>query len=103
MYLSGELPAKDRAVVEQRLVSDPAFAAEIERARAADAACAQAFMDSDRGRHLPVKQEVAVRRVSRAMHDWLVERAAASTDAPQRRHFHMPLWAYPVAVAASLI
>jgi hypothetical protein len=103
MYLSDELCGRDRAAVEQRLETDGEFAAEFERTRAREAAFVAAFRDADRARKLPVKPDVAVRRVARAMHDWQVDRAAASvTDSPVRS-FRIPWWGYPAAVAASII
>jgi hypothetical protein len=104
MYLSDELSGRDRAAVEQRLESDAEFAAELERTRAREAAFMAAFRDADRARKLPLKPDVAVRRVARAMHDWQMDRAAAAaaTHSPIRS-FRIPWWGYPAAVAASII
>ena len=104
MYLSDELSAKDRAMVDQLIATDLAFAAQLERVRSAAASFSDAFRQADAGRKLPVKQEVAVRRVSRAIHDWQVGRAAAAASAtPNGRTFRFPWWSYPAAVAASVI
>src|SRR5580765_7133798 len=93
MYLSGELSAKGRAAVEQRLASDASFAAEFEQLRAVESACDGAFAAADRARALPLKPDVAVRRVSRAMHDWQVRRASQAASVGARPRLRIPVWA----------
>ena len=100
LYLAGELANGEKTAVERRLASEPALAAELQRLRDAQAFCVQAIQTADAGARMPVGEGVAVRRVSRAMQQWQVDRVRAT---PLVRRKKIPWWSYPVAVAASII
>jgi anti-sigma factor RsiW len=102
LYVSGELSNGEKAALERRLASEPALAAELEKLRAAQAFCAEAFAAADATATLPVGEGVAVRRVSRAMQQWQVDRIRVAAPT-QKKGLPLPWWSYPVAVAASVI
>ena len=103
LYAAGELPDEDREAFERRLAAEPELAAEVERLRAAQAAVAAELECADARSRLPASEGVAVRRVSRAINQWLVNRAAAAAAPSPVRAPIIPWWVYPSAVAASLI
>jgi len=100
LYLAGELANGEKAALERRLANEPALAAELQRVRDAQAFSVQAIQAADAGARLPVGEGVAVRRVSRAMQQWQVDRVRAT---PPLRRRKLPWWSYPVAAAASII
>ena len=51
---------------------------------------------------MPVSEGVAVRRVSRAIQQWQVDRIRA-TPMTKKRGLPLPWWSYPTAVAAAII
>src|SRR2546421_13037200 len=57
----------------------------------------------DRATRLPAPESVGVRRVVRAMRQWQALRLAAPKPAEVRRRFRFPVWAYPLAAAASVV
>ena len=103
LYISGELSNGDKAAFERRLAGEPALAAELEKLRAAAAFCFDGLAAADATANLPVGEGVAVRRVSRAMKQWQVDRVVASAAAAKKKGLPLPWWSYPVAVAASVI
>jgi hypothetical protein len=102
MYLAGELTNGDKAALERRLANEPALAAELQRVRDAQAFFGQSMQSADAHAKMPVGEGVAVRRVSRAMQQWQIDRIRATPPA-QKKGLPFPWWSYPVAVAASLI
>jgi anti-sigma factor RsiW len=117
MYLAGELPAEDRAEVEQLLANDGGLRAELARLRDAERAFALALEEAD-ARSAPAATEAprraaAVRSVSRAIAEYHAERrAAAARDAASAasngsewslRRLRLPGWMYPFAAAAVLL
>ncbi|HEX8524991.1 MAG TPA: hypothetical protein VF669_22260 [Tepidisphaeraceae bacterium] len=104
MYLADELAPEDRAQVERQLRDDPTFTQELEQLRQMQDATHSAFIAADAGQKFPMTRDTAVRRVSRAMKQWQVDRAHRSLDnAPVRRPFHIPWWGYASGVAAAII
>ena len=102
MYVNGELANGEKAALERRVASEPALAAELQRVRDAQSFFADSIRDADAGAKMPVGEGVAVRRVSRAIQQWQVDRIR-STPPAQKKGLPLPWWSYPVAVAASLI
>jgi anti-sigma factor RsiW len=103
LYLAGELPPEDRTEVEQMLATDPLMRGALERLRDASDAFESAMPGLDRATRLPAPEPVAMRRVMRAMRQWQARRLAAPGPAESRRKIRFPLWAYPLAAAASVV
>jgi anti-sigma factor RsiW len=104
MYVAGELPAEDAAEVVRRLAADPKLAEELERVTASLAFCEGALSADDEATRLPMSAETAVRRMSRAMKQWQVDRLTKKTMQPgSRQPFRLPVWSYPVGVAVAVI
>ena len=102
LYISGELANGEKAALERRLANEPALAGELEKLRAAHGFCGEAIAAVDATAKMPVGEGVAVRRVSRAMQQWQVDRIRAA-PLTQKKGLPLPWWSYPVAVAASVI
>jgi hypothetical protein len=105
MYLADELPAPERAKVEQMLAQDSAL-----RARLADLAAQNESIDGLLSQVDPPiaasRREAAVRSVSRAMTARQLERltrANASTKNARTRRIHFRRFLIPVAAAAVLV
>jgi anti-sigma factor RsiW len=102
MYLAGELPPEERAIVEQRLAADPSLRSELEEIRSAQAEFEVAMAALDRAE--PVASEAsAVARIGRAMRQHQV-RVVAVPDAPSRSVSfwnRVPRWSYPLTAAAA--
>src|SRR5436853_1082332 len=102
MYLADELPPDDRAEVAQKLASDDALRAALERLRAVQDATEQMLASPERS---SVSEETAVRQTLRAMVRYQLEqrqKQVAAIDEPRRR-LRLPSWTYPFAAAAMLI
>jgi anti-sigma factor RsiW len=102
LYVAGELDADERAAFERRVASEPQLAAEVEQLRAAQSSVAAELERADGYTRLPASEGVVVRRISRAMNQWLANRDATPA-VPQRRAVTFPWWSYPSAAAAILI
>jgi hypothetical protein len=103
MFINGELPAEDRAEVEQMLAGDTGLREELVRIRSAYnfAMDSLAALDGDRSA-IPGENH-AIRQAKRAMKQWQsdrLHRQPASVTAPVRK---VPGWAYGSAVAAMLL
>src|ERR1051325_8323452 len=90
LYLAGELANGEKAALERRLSSEPALAAELARLREAQAFCVDTIKRGDEQTRLPVGEGVAVRRVSRAMQQWQVDRVVAQAAAKSKRGLPLP-------------
>ena len=105
MYLADELPAEDRAEVEQLLAVDAGLRAELERLREAMDLSVDAIREVDRFTPLPVPRPVALRRMSRVVRQWQVARLTKAHDEADepRRGLRYPWWTYPLATAAAVL
>jgi hypothetical protein len=102
LYLADELPAGQKANLEARLAADPQLAAELQSLRQSESACIAALDRADAHERLPTSESVAVRRVSRAMQQWHLDRVTSPVVAI-RRNLSLPRWVYPTAAAAILL
>lgn len=105
MYLADELPAEDRARVEQMLASDPALAGRLEHLRAAQDAVDGAITRADAAHPLSGSEAAGVRQVGRIIRNWQAQRLAKtavkhSLHGPRALRF--PYWSYPLAAAAAV-
>jgi anti-sigma factor RsiW len=104
LYLAEELPATERAEVERRLASDGSLASELDQIRHMHDAIGEKLAAADGASSLPMACETAVRRASRAMKQWHVDRVSKPPAAgPMRHPFHVPWWGYAGGVAAAII
>jgi len=106
MYLFDELPAEDRAEVEQMLATDAGLRAQLERLREAHLKIDPAMRKLDAATRLPVPEAVATRQMSRVIQQWTVEQFAGrqTEEAPVRRRKLAAWIGYPAgAVAAALV
>lgn len=102
LYLADELTAAERDLFERRVAAEPQLAAEIEQVRAAQQSIAAELERADARTRLPASEGVVVRRVSRTISGWLAQRTGSPMSIV-KKPFAMPWWAYPSAMAASLI
>ena len=103
MYLADELPAEDRAEVEQLLATDRALREGLEQIRAADESVRATLRDLDRATHPAVHHAVAIRQVTREVRRWQVERLSGREEEPlSKSGLRYPWWMYPLAAAAAL-
>jgi anti-sigma factor RsiW len=104
MYLADELAEEDRAQVDRRLAADVTMVDKLARLRDLHESCAQTLKAADAATALPMSSDTAVRRVSRAMKQWQVDRLTKKADIIRpRRSFHLPWWTYGSAIAAAII
>jgi anti-sigma factor RsiW len=104
MYLADELPAEDRADVEQQLASDPALRTELEELRGVQESFAGTMGRLDAETRLPVSESVAVRRATRMLRQWQVDHVngAAAEEEPVKE-LRFPWWSYPLTTAAAVL
>ncbi|MGE5607881.1 MAG: anti-sigma factor family protein [Bacillota bacterium] len=101
MYLAQELPAQERAQVEQMLATDPSLRAELDELRATQDFVAHALQAAE----VPPDaraEDAAVRRVVREMRRYQLELMARPAEPSIERRM-WPRWVYPVGAAAALI
>ncbi len=103
MYLADELSAEDRAEVEQLLGSDGSMRAELDRLRGLRDGTVAALAGLDATTRLPVSQSVAVRRATRMMRQWQIDRAHAPPPEAPIRELRFPWWSYPLTTAAAVL
>src|SRR5688572_1061228 len=103
MYLADELPAVDRAEVEQRLARDANLRAELEGLRDVQAHVNDAIAALDAAQPLPGSEAAGARQVARAIRQWRTDHAARpARDAIPPRTLRFPYWSYPLAAAAAV-
>jgi anti-sigma factor RsiW len=102
MYLADELPAVDRAEVEQMLAGDASLREKLEELRAAHTAVLNAVQELDR-QSPPLSEAAAVRQVSRAMRQWQIDHFSQKQDISPKRGLRYPWWLYPLASAAAIV
>jgi anti-sigma factor RsiW len=104
MYLAEELSPGDRAEVERRLAIDPELTAALASMRDLQSGSELSLAVSDAQTALPMTCDTAVRRASRAMKQWQVDRQhQPPAGVPTKMHFRIPWWSYVAGVAASII
>jgi len=104
MYLADELPAEDRADVEQQLASDPALRAELDELRGVQESFAGTMERLDVETRLPVSESVAVRRATRMLRQWQVDHVnGAVTEEEPIKELRFPWWSYPLTTAAAVL
>ncbi len=103
MYLADELPAEDRAEVEQLLRNDANLASLLEALRDTDRQVHAALDDIDAGLKPVVSESAAVRQVVRAMNKWAINRSAPPPPKALDTGRRLPGWVYPMAAAAMLL
>src|SRR5689334_6487595 len=101
-YASDELPDAQKAAFEAQLKSDPSLAAELTRVREALNVVSLSLAQFDTMQRAPVQDAVAVRRASRAIGQWTIDRLRPKEAAPTQQ-FAMPWWIYPSAAAAIVV
>jgi anti-sigma factor RsiW len=102
MYLAGELPAEDRADVEQMLASDVALRRDWEQIQSLHAVVEEGLGQLDETSLMPMSTHFAVRQVGRAIRQKLARpkiAPAAMTNEGQPRSWW---WLYPTVAAASV-
>jgi anti-sigma factor RsiW len=106
MYLADELPAGDRAEVEQMLQTDAGMRAELERLRSALEAVNDGLSQLDAQSHSPAVTAMAQRNATKLMKQWQADQAVLQyrqTSTPTTRNLKFPWWAYPSAAAAAVL
>src|SRR5690348_15220517 len=104
MYLADELPADDRAEVDQMLATDAGLRQELARLREAHAAIEPAMKRLDEASRLPMSEPAALRQVGRTIKQWNVDRLAGrqAAPAPEQHASKKWLW-YPTGMAAAVL
>ncbi len=104
LYLADELSLEERAEVDRRLNADASLATELEQLRGMHEEICGELAVVDSAAPLPMSCETAVRRASRAMKQWHVDRVGKPpAPGPVRHPFHVPWWGYASGVAAAII
>jgi len=101
-YAAGELPEAQKVSFEAQLAGDPALAAELVRVREGLELASVSIGQLDATQRAPVQDGVAVRRASRAIGQWTIDRLRPK-EAPVKQPFTVPWWVYPSAAAAMII
>jgi len=103
MYLADELPAEERAEVDQLLSTDSSLRAEMESLRQAQGQVMTGLASLDH-EISPQSRAAAIRQVSRAITRWQIEGNKAAPVAPAPAHgIRIPWWCYPLTAAAAII
>jgi len=104
MYLADELPLQDRVEVEAMLARDPAMQRELEQLRESNAKAMETLAMLDAVDPMKISDSTTIRRTSRTIRQWQVDRAAATSQQPRVPKLRYPWWAYPaVSVAAASV
>jgi hypothetical protein len=104
MFIAGELPAEDHAVVERRLASDPDFRTQFDELRSAYRGVEDAIATADAGERVALPEATAARRVGQAVRSWQARRLAEPRERTLGGRLRLPPWAYAaISVAAAVI
>jgi hypothetical protein len=101
MFLAGELPREDHAVVERRLATDEALRAQLEELRAAYRAVEDAIAAGDAAERVALPEATAARRVGQAVRSWHVRRLAEPRERVLGGRLQLPPWVYGAAAFAA--
>jgi hypothetical protein len=102
LYVTGEMPASDRLMMEQRLASDAALRSLLAQAQADHENYLQTMAALDAATVPAVPDEAAIQSARRTVRQWTMRRFANPPPAaPGGLYLHR--WIYPVAIAASLL
>jgi anti-sigma factor RsiW len=104
MYLADELPAGERAQVEQLLASDASLRQELETLRSAQEQFVREMASAD-ATASTLGEASSINRITRAMRQHQVRRVLTpAAEAPKSVHFwaRVPRWGYPIAAAAAV-
>lgn len=102
MYLSGELPRRDREEVEHLLAHDGGIRAELERLRATMRTIGSALAPEETPAELNV--DAAILHTQLAVRQWLTETGDNPRSPRQvEKSLPLPWWTYPLAAAASVL
>jgi len=102
MYLADELPAEDRAEVEQMLATDGSLRASLDALRAVRADVVGILATADASRGDP-SAAPAVRRVAREIHQWQARRFSPPPPSEPVSELRFPWWSYPLTTAAAIL
>ena len=103
LYLADELPEADRAALEQRLSSDSALAADLERLSALQREIEQGLRRLDRLPESAIRPDVVARQLGREIRQRLARPTAPPAQLRIPRRHRMLPWLIPTGIAASLV
>jgi hypothetical protein len=103
MYLTDELPVEDRAEVDQLLASDAGLRAHLASIELAYNGAMGVLSKLDQDKSAEAGENHAIRQASRAMKQWQVDRLNRQPMVVQPARTKVPVWAYPIGVAAMLV
>ncbi|HSZ59956.1 MAG TPA: hypothetical protein VK797_30215 [Tepidisphaeraceae bacterium] len=103
LYLADELPAADRAELEQRLTQDPRLAARLDRLASLQCEIEEGLGQLDKLSRGTIRPEVVGRQVGREIRQRLARPKLQISQRPTERQHRMLPWLIPTGVAASLI
>jgi hypothetical protein len=103
MFLAGELPAEDHAVVERRLAADPDLRAQLDELRSAYRAVEDAIAAGDATQRVALPEASAARRVGQAVRSWQARRLAQPRERELGGRLNLPRWVYVTASCAAAV
>jgi anti-sigma factor RsiW len=101
MFLAGELPPEDHAVVERRLAADPEFRAQLDELRSSYRTVEDAIAASDAVERVALPPATASRRVGQAVRSWHARRLAQPRERELGGRLRIPGWVYAAASVAA--
>jgi anti-sigma factor RsiW len=102
LYVTGEMSASDRQIMEKRLASDAGLRTLLACVQADHETYLQTLAALDAATVPPVPDEAAIQRAGRTVRQWATRRIA-NPPVTARGDLYLHRWIYPVAVAASLL